>query len=543
IAEIRSAAGTRQSGELLGVALSGTNIYSSGYTTRADGAGDDFAMQCFTSAGNSCTGFSQGGTAAGRAIFDIGPTDRWYTVETDSSGMLGVVGVADGEFAISRHLPGTGAIDPAFNSGGFHRGLRADSTPYAFTYQADGKFVIASQADGPNINLDRADSNGNVDASFSMSASIAPGADRPTAVAIQSDSKIVVGGWTENTGGAGGRDFFVARFLVDDRDDDGILDALDNCPDTANAGQLDTDGDTLGDACDPDDDDNDGVLDASDNCPDTANANQLNADGDAQGDACDPDDDNDGVLDAADNCALVSNADQLDTDGDSQGNVCDPDDDNDGVLDAADNCPFVVNPDQADREADGIGDACEGDRDSDTVTDDVDNCPATPNADQQNTDGDSRGDACDDDDDNDGVLDAADNCALVSNADQQNTDGDSRGNACDDDDDNDTVLDAADNCPLVVNPGQADLDANGTGTACDLEETADAGNLRPADIGIATSDAQTAGPDSSGSGTGSPIPPTGKPEPGAQPVRAAGGGLTCTLIRDSSQRAALTFKK
>jgi hypothetical protein len=48
------------------------------------------------------------------------------------------------------------------------------------------------------------------------------------------------------------------------------------------------------------DDDNDGVLDVSDNCPLHANAGQLNTDGDAQGNACDPDDDNDGLPDVMD---------------------------------------------------------------------------------------------------------------------------------------------------------------------------------------------------------------------------------------------------
>ena len=48
------------------------------------------------------------------------------------------------------------------------------------------------------------------------------------------------------------------------------------------------------------DTDGDGVIDDTDNCPNDANANQVNTDGDAQGDACDPDDDNDGVADIGD---------------------------------------------------------------------------------------------------------------------------------------------------------------------------------------------------------------------------------------------------
>ncbi|MBW2689970.1 MAG: thrombospondin type 3 repeat-containing protein [Deltaproteobacteria bacterium] len=84
----------------------------------------------------------------------------------------------------------------------------------------------------------------------------------------------------------------------------------------------DTDGDLLPDCTDPDVD-NDGLANALDNCPFVDNPTQVDTDGNGLGDACDPvDRDNDGIWNINDNCPDVSNADQLDTDGNGTGDVC-----------------------------------------------------------------------------------------------------------------------------------------------------------------------------------------------------------------------------
>lgn len=70
-----------------------------------------------------------------------------------------------------------------------------------------------------------------------------------------------------------------------DSDLDTIVDTVDNCPNTANTNQLDTDNDGIGNACDTDDD-NDGVLDTIDNCPLTPNPNQEDSDLNGIGDVC-----------------------------------------------------------------------------------------------------------------------------------------------------------------------------------------------------------------------------------------------------------------
>ena len=52
--------------------------------------------------------------------------------------------------------------------------------------------------------------------------------------------------------------------------------------------------------------DGDGVCTPTDNCPNDANSNQLDTDGDGIGDACDPDKDGDGIPNASDACQLIA---------------------------------------------------------------------------------------------------------------------------------------------------------------------------------------------------------------------------------------------
>jgi hypothetical protein len=267
------------------------------------------------------------------------------------------------------------------------------------------------------------------------------------------------------------------RFVETDSDGDGVPNEVDNCPETPNTDQADTDDDGIGDACEGEpqgDSDNDNVLNANDNCPDvantdqtdgdddevgdvcdncvaTANTNQADADEDGVGDACEGDLDGDGVPDVTDNCVGVSNTSQTDRDGDAVGDACDnspdhpnpgqEDGDNDGVGDASDNCPAVANINQVDADADTVGDAC-------------DNCVNTANADQADTDNDGIGNACEGDEDGDGVPDATDNCPEDSNANQADEDSDDVGDECD-------------NCPEDSNPTQTDSDQDGEGDVCD----------------------------------------------------------------------------
>ena len=259
-------------------------------------------------------------------------------------------------------------------------------------------------------------------------------------------------------------------YVFDDKDDDGVSIQLDNCPNKANPSQVDSNGDGLGDACDPDQD-SDGIVDQTDNCPDIANPDQADLDLDGTGDICDSDIDGDLVDNDLDNCPLVSNQDQLDADADLIGDACDDliDNDADGIANDLDNCPAIPNADQANNDQDAFGDACDADDDNDTVEDTADNCPLIANEDQADNEGDNIGDVCDSDDDNDAVEDSVDNCPLIANLGQEDNDSDGAGDACDSDDDSDLIEDELDNCPLTFNPDQANTDGVGTGDACNDE--------------------------------------------------------------------------
>ena len=186
------------------------------------------------------------------------------------------------------------------------------------------------------------------------------------------------------------------------------------------------------------DSDGDGIVDVSDNCDFVVNPEQLDTDGDGIGDLCDPDLDGDGVTNELDNCPMDYNPDQANNDNDSSGDICDSDDDNDGYSDIQDFFPFDPN-EWSDTDRDGIGNNADTDDDNDKYLDTDDAFPLNPRE-WIDTDGDGIGNNKDKDDDNDGVEDKKDAFPL-DESEHTDTDKDGIGNNSDQDDDGDGYLD------------------------------------------------------------------------------------------------------
>lgn len=150
-----------------------------------------------------------------------------------------------------------------------------------------------------------------------------------------------------------------------DRDNDGLADDVDACPDDPE--DFDQFEDT--DGCPELDNDKDGIVDTEDKCP----LKPEDKDGFEDADGCpELDNDGDGILDSVDQCPLKPE----DKDGFQDTDGC-PEDDNDGdgILDAADKCPNEPEDKDGFQDTDGCP---EDDNDGDGLLDADDPCPQDP---------------------------------------------------------------------------------------------------------------------------------------------------------------------
>lgn len=290
-------------------------IVVAGYA--ADGSQHDVLVARFLDNGNLDPSFA----STGSVRVPVGSNSFGNAVALQSNGKILAAGYARVgtvfHFAVVR-VDALGVPDPQLDGDGtLTTAIGSTSQASAIAVDATGRFVVAGFArisGNDDMALVRYDGAGALDTNFGGSGivtlPVGNGPDVASAIAVQSDNKILIAGsgrFVNND------EFAVARWLIDDCGN-GVVD--------------------LGEACDG------GAVIDGDCCTSTCT-----------------------LLPAATVCRpLADSCDVVDTCNGSTATCPDvrlPDGDADGVCDLHDLCPVDPDPDQEDGDTDGLGDVCD----------------------------------------------------------------------------------------------------------------------------------------------------------------------------------------
>jgi uncharacterized delta-60 repeat protein len=181
------------------------------------GSGQDFALVRYNTDGSLDTGFGTGGkvltaikSAAGRDAINA------LALQTIGGETRIVAAGGDGDFLLARYTA-NGGLDSSFGTGGKVASVFGSTigSAFAVTTTSDGKIVVAGYSSN-DFSLARLTETGAPDSSFGTAGKVvtplnASNADLATAVAVQSDGKIVAAGWV-NAGASSAADFAVLRY-------------------------------------------------------------------------------------------------------------------------------------------------------------------------------------------------------------------------------------------------------------------------------------------------------------------------------------------
>ncbi|MES1982063.1 MAG: Ig-like domain-containing protein [Pseudomonadota bacterium] len=177
-----------------------------------DGTARQFALVRVDTGGNLDSGFN----GTGKIITAVGSSSRAYAVVVQTDGQIVAAGTSSAansdDFALVRYSANgntsvrfSGSVSAAIGSGAY---------AYAMALQSDGKFVVVGESDTVGFVVARYNTDGSLDTGFgpTHSGAVTTAAGThvyATAVAIQSDGKIVVAG-AQNGGGV-----VLARYMTD----------------------------------------------------------------------------------------------------------------------------------------------------------------------------------------------------------------------------------------------------------------------------------------------------------------------------------------
>ena len=190
-----------------------------------------FALVRYNSNGSLDAGFGTGGKVT-TLFSEISGTDQCHGIAIQSDGKIlvtGAVDAADGDVAVARYNV-DGTLDTTFSGDGKVATYLEGGLGFGVTVQSDGKILVAGYAnqDGPFVigvdsNCDfalvRYNSDGTLDTAFGGGGKVVTdfgGTEFAATVALQSDGKIVLSGYSNNG-------FALARY-----NPDGSLDASFN---------------------------------------------------------------------------------------------------------------------------------------------------------------------------------------------------------------------------------------------------------------------------------------------------------------------------
>jgi uncharacterized delta-60 repeat protein len=209
----------------LGVQADG-KIVVAGFTSLPTSVNDNFAVLRFNANGSLDTSFGSGG----KVVTDFnGLSDRASAVLVQPDGKIvaagnaasGTVLLGELDFAVVRYLP-DGTLDPAFGAGGKATLNIAGKSDFATTavLQADGKILVAGRVFSDagteaDIGVARFNTDGTADTTFGtngkvrvdfsaggiVSSTFSGGSwDEASRLVMQTDGKIVIGGFTQVAG-------------------------------------------------------------------------------------------------------------------------------------------------------------------------------------------------------------------------------------------------------------------------------------------------------------------------------------------------------
>lgn len=185
-------------------------------------SGVDFALARYDAAGTLDAGFGTGGTVT-TSMSTSGASDTISALTLQGQAIVAVGGT--GDFKVARYTA-AGALDGSFGSGGRVTGVFGVTigSANAVTTDAQGRVVVAGTAQNDTAVI-RLTAAGALDPSFGTGGkrviALTDNWDAAEGVAVQSDGKIVLGGWIYEGNSSAG-DFAVTRLTATGQNDSGF---------------------------------------------------------------------------------------------------------------------------------------------------------------------------------------------------------------------------------------------------------------------------------------------------------------------------------